>query len=1317
MGKTIFAFDVGLASLGVAVNINDDIAEAKSLLIHQTAGCTKEQAARRGAYRIRQSHKEREKRLEKLWLDNVGEDGFLQRKSFEKKNGKWVKKTTADKRLEKEFPSKEEKDIVYTSSLLRIKLLEGEKLEKWQIYKALHASIQRRGYDRNVPWKNREIQKKKEDSKDNNPEELVDEFETELKETIKDSKYHYPCYLDAYKMGLWDNEQGIIATLQGKKERKKSTYTAAREYVEKEVKDLLIAAAKQILQLKPAIEGKNLNYLLWGEKDREFLPDRYPSEKKIGGLLAQKYPRFDNRIVSKCCLIRRLNVCKASKKLAIEVGFLLRLNNFRYESINDSNAKESLPLTRKQIKDIFNTCLKNWENKNNAGKYNAEEYAKCFKMTETQLTKVIEKAPGENQLKIEHTKIEASKTTGRSRFSQPGLYILKKLILSDQKPIELYNTLQEKITIAKKKNPQEKFGYKLYDEVPYCYEENDFWFLKEMKDTEEDDKKDKVYIPTMSLEQQYDIDKTKENDKKVKKVISSCNWPAVRHRLGVFYQELKNLVEEYGAPDAVHIEFVREDNENFMGKDRKKEYIKQRDKGEKAHKDAIDELRKLSAYKSGNISPKDIRRYRLFIEQNKECPYTGEPLSEVNLQAYEIDHIFPQEYGGPDAFYNIVLTTRDINKKKDKQLPCECDFIDWGSYRTRIKGMKRMSKEKKSILLASIRSEAEELIEKYTPLHATSYVARLARDITCLKFDWQPGAEDEKQKVFVFSGAITSRVAKIYKLYRTLGDGKLIYEKDRKDHRHHALDAMIISYLRQYTRDKNKVNFFKLPEGKDNYEYFSQKLEKVYPYYITRTKPALSEEPYQAWNEKKLNEINKQRKENKNNRYRERRKLDDKKKLKNLSKDPDERGQWYKNKQTKKEGVSQHGYWFYFEKTIDKAGNTKKQLKHKTIHSFNSPLQIRKMLERQGHEILGKFSNKQTIQIQEQQEITGTRLGRSLPFIEYGIYKIEKISKGEPILYMLENEETKIRMKTEYLYKIKIINNLLLDKQPFELDEKDQYSVKTSDAEEIPLIGYYRIESQSKTQKSIIDINSDTEYPIDDFDAFIRFLYKKYKDEKKLPTMLKKDDYIQLGRFLPYIKDGTYTIKIEEGKNTYSLKSKEKEYKNIRLSDLIKLMLIEKHLVDQAPFELNNYLINEDEQLTGSFKVGKISWDKNSATIIDSNNNSIEGIDLKCLIIELYKNQTKEAQEELLKKNNITIENRYLPWDKNYLPKDKATKDKTTEDNLSKQKIEAGRYLLKGFDNNATRITITSQNGTKYRVDSKILKYATLSLPPIIKYE
>ena len=774
----------------------------------------------------------------------------------------------------------------------------------------------------------------------------------------------------------------------------------------------------------------------------------------------------------------------------------------------------------------------------------------------------------------------------------------------------------------------------------------------------------------------------------IQRVISSCNWPIVRHRLSVFYQELKNLVQEHGKPDAVHIEFVRED---FMSNKRKIKYQEQSRAGKKKHTKAIEILKRHMP--SSSISQNDIKKCRLFEEQHDpdeqhaRCPYTGDELRMKNLRSYEIDHIFPQGEGngGPDAFYNIVLTTRSINEKKGGRLPCECDFINlnWNSYRNRISNNEKMSKEKRNILLASTRDEAIELIEKYTPLHATSYIARLARDIACLCFGWQPGAKDENQKVFVFSGAITSRIAKKYELYQILSNGKLPYTKNREDKRHHALDAMIISYLRQYTRDQDKTKFFKLPKGKDNYKYFSEKLAKVYPYYITRTKPALTEEPYQAWKKGKLTEIEKDRKK-KGQNIRETRKLTDKKEARNLSKDPNERGQWYRNKKTKEEGVSQHGYLFYFEETSNK-------FKHKSIHSYDSPYQIEKILKDKGHKIHGLFYSKQPIQIKEQDTpIVGTRLGRRLPYIEYGIYKIEELNKGESTLHNLENEELKIRIKSKDLYKIYFINNLL-NGEPFKLDD---YEIKDKDAEKKKLTGQFQFKGFPKKSIYIIDCSNDNEHRIDNFDKLISDLYKE--NQNQLSEMLNQGDLIQLGSFLPYIKeDGIYTI-IKKA-NKYSLENGQYTI-DIKLPALIKLKLIEKHLVKREPFELDNYLINKEQQLTGRFKISKLSWNKNSTSVIDCSNNNEHQIDIKYLLIHLYKSQTKKQQHSL-KGETITIKKEYLPSEKSYLPRYQVT-----EDILPKQKIEPGRYLLK--EKSKKNIVITSQNGTNYRVHSDILKYA-----------
>ena len=60
MRKTIFGFDVGLGSLGLAVRQGDDIVHADSLLIDAEVAKIKDQAERRRQKRTRDIHKQRE---------------------------------------------------------------------------------------------------------------------------------------------------------------------------------------------------------------------------------------------------------------------------------------------------------------------------------------------------------------------------------------------------------------------------------------------------------------------------------------------------------------------------------------------------------------------------------------------------------------------------------------------------------------------------------------------------------------------------------------------------------------------------------------------------------------------------------------------------------------------------------------------------------------------------------------------------------------------------------------------------------------------------------------------------------------------------------------------------------------------------------------------------------------------------------------------------------------------------------------------------------------------------------------------------------
>ena len=77
--------------------------------------------------------------------------------------------------------------------------------------------------------------------------------------------------------------------------------------------------------------------------------------------------------------------------------------------------------------------------------------------------------------------------------------------------------------------------------------------------------------------------------------------------------------------------------------------------------------------KSAQPSKADIIRYKCWLEQKYRSPYTGEmiPLAKLFTSAYEIEHIIPQSRYFDDSFSNKVICEAEVNKLKDRQLGFE----------------------------------------------------------------------------------------------------------------------------------------------------------------------------------------------------------------------------------------------------------------------------------------------------------------------------------------------------------------------------------------------------------------------------------------------------------------------------------------------------------------------------------------------------------------------------------------------------------------------------------------------------------------------
>jgi CRISPR-associated endonuclease Csn1 len=271
--KRILALDLGIGSYGIALQERRGEGDAREYSFPVVRSCTLPgdwaeldavRTARR-MWRTRTAHKQREKWLRQVFEECGLKEAVLRGREISAAKMKQSDGTQryelvsrGDYRLEREFPPRlgeKAKDgaasdaagsrTVYCGAALRCLLLlgtpaqlsvQGRELEAWQIFKALHSAIQKRGYDPRVPWARQPTvvkaeepsQAKKSASKSRSVESeekaevaaqsadaVEEEKENQASEaraaTMKaiveglhaDKHYQHPCFWEASQMGVW----------------------------------------------------------------------------------------------------------------------------------------------------------------------------------------------------------------------------------------------------------------------------------------------------------------------------------------------------------------------------------------------------------------------------------------------------------------------------------------------------------------------------------------------------------------------------------------------------------------------------------------------------------------------------------------------------------------------------------------------------------------------------------------------------------------------------------------------------------------------------------------------------------------------------------------------------------------------------------------------------------------------------------------------------------------------------------------------------------------------------------------------------------
>lgn len=286
--------------------------------------------------------------------------------------------------------------------------------------------------------------------------------------------------------------------------------------------------------------------------------------------------------------------------------------------------------------------------------------------------------------------------------------------------------------------------------------------------------------------------------------------------------------------------------------------------------DDIEDIRKRFSSAKNQPTHTEVIRYKLWLDQKYISPYTGRPipLAKLFTPAYQIEHVIPQSRWFDDSMSNKVICEAEVNQLKDRELGHEfivhhhgervplnmggnIEILSVEAYEKLVKELFANNRQKREKLML------DDIPEEFSSrqMNDSRYISRLMMHLLSnivRTEDTDGNLEDSvtSKNVITCNGNITDRLKREWGIgdvwnriilprfkrlneiddttqYTTTTDrGHLIpqvpldmrqgFNKKRIDHRHHAMDAIVIACC---TRDHvNLLNNEAAKEGTLRYD-------------------------------------------------------------------------------------------------------------------------------------------------------------------------------------------------------------------------------------------------------------------------------------------------------------------------------------------------------------------------------------------------------------------------------------------------------------------------------------------------------------------
>lgn len=194
----------------------------------------------------------------------------------------------------------------------------------------------------------------------------------------------------------------------------------------------------------------------------------------------------------------------------------------------------------------------------------------------------------------------------------------------------------------------------------------------------------KIYHP-LQTESKYNLKLAEE--KNGRKFLSSPMTSSIRNPVVMrALHQLRKLVNyliktgEIDEATRVHVELANEVNDKNWRK-AIEEYQREREKENSRYKAEIIQTTAESGQPIQNPTESDIKKYRLWKEQNEECPYTGKHISFSALfgcnAQFDFEHTIPRSISYDDSLENLTLCDSHFNRNvKKQQIPSQLADYD-----------------------------------------------------------------------------------------------------------------------------------------------------------------------------------------------------------------------------------------------------------------------------------------------------------------------------------------------------------------------------------------------------------------------------------------------------------------------------------------------------------------------------------------------------------------------------------------------------------------------------------------------------------------